>query len=176
MTHLCVMMGNYLVSACGRKTAVLEWKGQENFAKIEQACTGRKNKVQPFHLLGAAYYGKADETVLTACINLDYQHIIIDFGCIKEENRTEFSRCDRKLLVVSFSEWQMEAFWGFVQEGEAAGKKGWLYLAAFGSEETRREIIRRLKIPIERIPLSVDAFTVTRELMDWFERILTSHV
>lgn len=175
MTHLCIMMGNYFSGACGCKTAVLEWGRRKEFTRIEQVCTGRVSGVQPFWLLEVAYYTGADDRVLTACINLDYQHIIIDFGEIGEENRTEFSRCDKKFLVASLSEWQTEAFWAFVRGEWTVGRRSWIYLAVFGSEETRREMIKRLNMTIERIPLSVDAFTVDREMMGWFESIFTSH-
>lgn len=175
MTHLCVMMGNYFTGACACKTAVLEWGRREEFMKIGQLCAGEGSRVQPFYLLDTAYYAQADDVVLMACMELDYQRIIIDFGDIRQDNRTEFSRCGKKYLVTSLSEWQIGAFWEFVRGEGTAGTKSWMYLAAFGSEETRREIIKRLKFPIERIPLSVDAFTVTREMMDWFEHILTPH-
>ena len=176
VTHLAVMMGNYLSGACGLKTAVLEWNGQRNFKKMEQECLGRQMGGRPFTVLDVDYYAGADERVLTACINLNYQHIIIDFGGISVENRTEFFRCDRKLVVASLSERQIEAFWEFLRQEGKAGKRSWTYLTAFGSEETRIEIVRRLKLPIVRIPLSVDAFTVTREMMRWFEELLTARI
>jgi len=176
VTHLAVMMGNYLSGACGLKTAVLEWNGQRDFKKMEQECLGRQMGGRPFTVLDVDYYAGADERVLTACINLNYQHIIIDFGGISVENRTEFFRCDRKLVVASLSEWQIEAFWEFLRQEGKAGKRSWTYLTAFGSEETRIEIVRRLKLPIVRIPLSVDAFTVTREMMRWFEELLTARI
>ncbi len=176
VTHLAVMMGNYLSGACGLKTAVLEWNGQRDFKKMEQECLGRQMGRRPFTVPDGDYSAGADERVLTACINLNYQHIIIDFGGISVENRTEFFRCDRKLVVASLSEWQIEAFWEFLRQEGKAGKRSWTYLTAFGSEETRIEIVRRLKLPIVRIPLSVDAFTVTREMMRWFEELLTARI
>lgn len=176
VTHLTVWMGNYLAGACRLKTAVLEWNRQGDLQKMEQECLGRQMGERPFTVLEVDYYAGADERVLTACINLNYQHIIIDFGGICVENKTEFFRCDRKFIVASLSEWQIEAFWKFMREEGTAGKRSWTYLTAFGSEETRLEIIKRLKLPIERIPLSTDAFTVTREMMRWFEQQLTVHL
>ena len=48
----------------------------------------------------------------------------------------------------------------------------WIYTAAFGSEDTRREIERQFGIPLRRVPLSVDAFSVDYRTMKWFEGIL----
>lgn len=176
MTHLCVMTGNYLSGACGYKTALLEWGGQGDFERIEQECVGKVPGKKPFTLQDVDYYAGAAEEDLAACVNLDYRYIIIDFGGINGKNRTEFFRCGKKVVVISLCEWQIEAFWKFRREEGTAVKESWVYTAAFGSEETRMEIVKRLKLPIVRIPLSVDAFTVDREMMRWFEGLLGAHL
>ena len=56
--------------------------------------------------------------------------------------------------------------------GEEERRTGWIYMAAFGSEDTRRQIEKQFRIPLIRVPLSVDAFSVDYRSMQWFERIL----
>ena len=82
--------------------------------------------------------------------------------------RDEFARCGKRVLIGSFSEWQWETFWGWIERGRAA-EKGWILAAAFGSGETRREVVRKLKIPVLEIPLSADAFTVTPGTLEFFQ-------
>lgn len=176
VTHLCVMMANYLSGACAKSVALLEWGNQGDYARMEQITAGRPVGREHYRLLDVEYYKDAGPDQLAACLNLDYQHIILDFGKISEENKTEFYRCDRNLVVASFSEWQSDAFWEFYRSGTGAEKKGWIYLAAFGSEETRTEIKKRLRISFLRIPLSVDAFTITGELLLWFDQLFTHHI
>ena len=52
---------------------------------------------------------------------------------------------------------------------EEGRRAGWIYTAAFGSEDTRKQIERRFGISLVRVPLSVDAFSVDYETMQWFE-------
>lgn len=142
---------------------------------MKQICTGRTQKGNSFRLLDVDYYPSSGSRELAACIREGYRHIIIDFGEIREEKKTEFFRCDSRLVVVSFSEWQMDAFWEFYGTESEAKKDGWTYLAAFGSEETRRELEKRLKLLFLRIPVSVDAFSIDREMISWFEEMLAHH-
>ena len=51
-------------------------------------------------------------------------------------------------------------------------RTGWIYTAAFGSEDIRREIERQFHILLKRVPLSVDAFSVDYRVMEWFGGIL----
>lgn len=171
VTHFCVMMANYLSGACGKSTAVLEWGNQGSLKKMEQICTGKQTIGGSYRLLNVDYYPQSGPKELTSGLSVNYQHVIIDFGEVKEEKKVEFLRCDMKIIVASFSEWQMDAFWEFYKTESKARKNGWIYLAVFGSEETRIEIKKRLKLPFLRIPLSIDAFTITREMMTWFEQM-----
>ena len=59
-------------------------------------------------------------------------------------------------------------FWEWLERGKEA-ERGWINAAAFGSGETRREVRKKLKIPVLEIPLSADAFTVTPDTLDFFQ-------
>ena len=101
-----------------------------------------------------------------------YDDIVIDFGSVKDGENGLYWRCDKKFLVGSFTEWQQESFREFEMEHRAKQKKSWQSLAVFGSEETRREFSRRFRINTDRIPFSADAFSVTKECGEFFQRIL----
>ena len=77
----------------------------------------------------------------------------------------------KQFLIGSFSEWQEMRFREFVRENEN-GNRSWKYLAAFGSEETRREFRRRPGISVGRIPFSADAFSVTTESCSFFQQLI----
>lgn len=75
------------------------------------------------------------------------------------------------MLVGSFSEWQTEAFLEAVRMIPERDES-WQCAAVFGSEETRKEWEKQLRIPCMRIPVSEDAFAVTASDMKFFERLL----
>lgn len=108
---------------------------------------------------------------MAACLNGKYRRIIADYGELTGESFCECTRCDKKVLVGAFSEWQMEAFLEAVRM-IPEHDESWQCAAVFGSEETRKEWERQLRITCIRIPVSVDAFAVTASDMRFFKRLL----
>lgn len=176
-THLSILTANYLASCRQRNTALIQWSGRMDLWPVEhmlKGCRKRKEDTdleEGFRLLEVDYYHRGDAGVLTRCMGLGYEDIVIDFGEMRQQIRTEWLRCGINVVTASLSEWKLEAFLELLS-GEEKRQKGWIYTAAFGSEDTRREIERRFRIPLRRIPLSVDAFSVDRKTMEWFEKIL----
>lgn len=164
-------MGNYLAGVRREKTAVLEWNCHGDFRNMEQFCVEKPSGGQPFRILEVDYVAEAGAGELAACMNGDYRRIIIDFGEITGERLSECARCDRKVIVGAFSEWQAEAFLELVR-GKPRRDKSWSYAAAFGSEETRKTCEKTFGVEIWRVPLSADAFAVTRADMDFFATLL----
>ena len=85
MTHLCVLMANYLTGAGQRRTAVIEWNDHGDFWRMEKVCARRENvagkkEENVFKALGVTYFGRGDADTLAGCMNGPYDDIIIDFG------------------------------------------------------------------------------------------------
>lgn len=171
-THFCVMMLNYLAGYRRKQAALLEFNGFGALEMLEKACTGQIQEKKPCKILEADYYKNAGIKELTLALEHRYEEIIIDFGDTETCDWASFLRCDRQFLIGSFSEWQQERFREFELKKRPAEKKSWQNLAAFGSEETRREFSRRYRIFTERIPFSADAFAVTKECGEFFRRLI----
>ena len=101
----------------------------------------------------------------------NYQEILIDFGEVRDEVFPEWLRCSEKILIADLSEWKLESFLGLFTEKEKTGKD-WICLTGFGSEMVRKEMERQFRLSVKRIPLSVDAFSVDIQTMEWFADIL----
>lgn len=176
VTHLCVLMANYLTSARQRRTAVIQWNGHGDFERMEKICVGREaaageKEENVFKALGVAYYKQGEACVLAGCMNGPYDDVIIDFGESTPGAQDEWLHCQVKFALVALSEWQLEDTAGMMgQWGHRS--KGWTYLTAFGSEWTRREVERQCGVTVLRIPFSADAFQIDRSTMRWFEGIL----
>ena len=167
MTHFCVMAANYLTAVAGERAAVLEWNESGAMERMELVCTGKVRPEKPFQVLGTDYYKAAGARELASCLDR-YRYVLVDFGVIGDRNRDEFLRCERRVLIGSFCEWQPGAFWEYVRQGKRADRS-WECAAAFGSGETRREVSRGLRVPVLEIPLSADAFTVTPVTLEFFQ-------
>ncbi len=175
VTHTVLMLANYLQGAEGRQTAVLEWNDHKDFYRFGSICTGQGGDRSCYRIQDVNYYPQADGSRLAECLEAGYQQILIDFGAMGKMTYVELMRCSSVWLLMSFSEWQMEAFWEFVKSKESPKQRSWQYFTVFGSEESRKEWNKRRNPKIWRIPLSVDAFTVTRQFMEWAEPTLRTN-
>lgn len=176
VTHLCVLMANYLASSQQRRTAVIEWNGHGGFHAMKRTFMHHADKKTEsadyvYKIFGVTYYMRGDPRVLARCMDGSFDDIIIDFGEMREDIRSEWLRCTVKIMSAALSEWKLEAFLELLS-GEEGRRTGWIYTAAFGSEDTRREIEKQFGISLRRVPLSADAFSVDYRAMTWFEKIL----
>lgn len=172
VTHLALLTANYLQGVRGKRTAVLEWNGHGDFSRLGKTCTGQLLDASCYRIQNVDYYPRAEGSRLMECLTAGYQEILIDFGFVEQQTRIELTRCSIVWIVMSFSEWQMDAFWDMVKAERAAESKSWQFLTAFGSEESRIRWNKRRRPEVLRIPFSADAFTVTRELMEWMDAVL----
>ena len=170
-THFAIMAANYLAGYRRKTTVLLEWNRSGDFERLEKVCTGINREEKRFHVLDVQYRKEAGIQELTEVLSDNVDEILIDFGAVHAELPPELLRCEKQFLVGSFSEWQEMCFREFVRENEN-GKRSWKYLAAFGSEETRREFRRRPGIFVGRIPFSADAFSVTTESCSFFQQLI----
>ncbi len=169
VTHFTVMTAGFISGVLRKRCAVLEWNSHGDFLNMRRVCTKDKGTDGFFRILEADYYEKAGIDTLLLCKKSGYQDLIVDYGTIKEGNLEEFLRCERQFVLGSLSEWQMKAFLEF--EGrERKAEKSWDTLIAFGSEQARKNMEKRLGFPVGRIPVSVDAFVVTSNIIDFYQR------
>ena len=176
VTHFCILAANYLTSCLQHKTALIQWNDHGDFERLGRILKGSQPRgpqedTEYFRLLEADYYTCGDSQVLAHCMEAAYDDIIIDFGELREDIHAEWLRCGTKLIAAALDDWKLEAFLEFLAGEEKLGDR-WIYLTAFGSENTRHEIERQFHISLKRVPLSVDAFSVDRRIMGWFEEIL----
>lgn len=169
-------MANYLSAVQKEKTAVLEWNDHGDLGRMEYFCRSGKGKQTkpakiPFSVLDVDYYAGAGMQQLVGCLNDSYEKIIVDYGEITGTSLLECARCDKKIIIGALSEWQARAFLEILRADEKRDKS-WCLAVAFGSEETRREAEKTFHQKLYRIPVSVDAFAVTRTDMDFFQSLL----
>jgi len=164
-------MANYLTGACHKKTAVLEWNNHGDFEKMKKICIKKTENKTPFRILAADYYAAADAGVWMDCMNRGYNRVILDCGEAAENRLYDCARCDRVVVVGSLTEWQLTGFLEFLEQ-EGKPDTSWIYTAVFGSDQARKQLEKRFCRKILKIPLSVDAFTISRADMYFFVSLL----
>lgn len=171
-----MLAANYLASFLHHRTAVIEWNDHGSFSRIWSVLGKSKGDIQEpadygYEVFRVTYYVQGDSCVLARCMDGAFDDIIIDFGEMRACIQTEWRRCTVKIVTASLSEWKLKAFMELLT-GKEERRTGWIYTAAFGSEDIRKEIERRFHISLKRVPLSVDAFSVDYRMMEWFGEIL----
>lgn len=169
VTHFAVMTAGYLSGVLRKRCAVLEWNSHGDFGRIRTLCKKEKSSQGFFRILEADYYENAGIETLFLCKKFEYQAVIVDYGMVTEGNLEEFLRCHRQFVLGSVSEWQINEFLEFVARG-GKQEKSWRTLVSFGSEEARKSMEKRFKFPVNRIPVSVDAFVVTGENISFYQQ------
>lgn len=170
-THFAVLAAGYFSGVQRKSCAVLEWNRHGDFSRLEKLCKGIKSKDHGCRIMDARYYKDAGIETLLMCKTLGYQSVIVDYGAVSDGNLEEFLRCDRQFVLGSLTEWQLEEFCQFVENGKRK-KRSWQALTVFGSDEARRNMERGLRLSVKRIPFSADAFVITGELISFFEELL----
>lgn len=173
-THFSILTANYMTGVLRQQTAVLEWNKSKAFERMEQVCVSGKSMKQKAHIfkvLDVCYFKNAGKQELLYCLNEGFHTIIIDFGSDLQDSESEFFRCDRKLLIGSFTEWQLHGLIALITKRNRR-KAGLEYFVFFGSKETEREVRKQFHIQIRRIPYLADAFTITGEAMAFFGEFL----
>lgn len=168
-THFSLITAGYVCGILGKRCAVLEWNCHDDFSKMQHICTKEEKTTGPFQILEADYYAKAGIHTLLMCKKAQYQILIVDYGTILEGNLEEFLRCDRQFVLGSLSEWQLGAFLEFEKKNKNT-ERSWETFVAFGSEEARKNMEKKLKIRVRRIPVSIDAFAVTGEIIQFYQQ------
>ncbi|MGC6176580.1 hypothetical protein [Lacrimispora sp. 38-1] len=170
VTHFAVMTAGYLSGVMRIRCAVLEWNSHESIHAMGAVCGGEKKGENSFRVLETDYFAKAGIDTLLLCKKSGYQAVIVDYGTAEEGNLGEFFRCGRQLVIGSLSEWQISEFLEF-EKREIKAERSWESLVSFGSEEARKSLEKRLKVPVRRIPFSTDPFSVTAEIISFYEQL-----
>lgn len=171
VTHFCIWLANYMANVERRKTALLEWNNHGDFQEIEKICLRKNKQATKFQIFDVDYFKNGQADLVELCIKNNYERVLIDFGTGCKENRTNLLISDEKIIIGSLNEWKLSAFVELLKELPSK-EKSWNYLIAFGDEKTRRELAKEWKIPLFRIPLSADAFSLDQRLIVWFDGFL----
>lgn len=134
----------------GQKVALAELNTHNDFGKLKLNDNRNNNKpkiffqstherifgagegVCTFRLNGMDYYPGCNATTLLMLQNMNYDNVIVDFGCCWEESREEFLRCQEKHVILNADIWHMEETIELLEKiRKEHGSKKWKYLSVF---------------------------------------------
>lgn len=110
-THLSVALANLLYSIYGKRTALLELNGSNDFAKIEEAFEHRiylKSDENDMYILhGVDYYKNVSRDRFLEIYGDKYEYLVLDVGVSYEKYREQILLSRIRCVVECYSPWKI---------------------------------------------------------------------
>ncbi len=167
-THLTIALANYMQSALGKKTAVMELSGQRELQSLMEKEGGKIQK-----LLGVSYYTDLCGGSIPDIMNSRYEAVILDLGADYETAREEFLRCDRKIVVGSISPWRVFAYERFLNKiTSTENYEAWEFLVLFANLLDKKALQKRYGMHMLSIPWIENPFYLQQEDLVFLQKII----
>lgn len=156
-TQLACMLANCCANGLGYRTAVIEYNTHGDFMKICDETRAKREDIRHFSYGGIAFYGNGTNETVAFLLNNDFEILILDMDMAYEESYYEFLRCDVKIAVCSTAAWR-------IGKGRRLSEQtvGAVTAAALLPDcGAARELERRFRKPLWRIPLQPDPFRIS---------------
>lgn len=122
------------------------------FQSTHERIFGTGEGVCTFSLNGIDYYPGCSATTLLMLQNMNYDNIIVDFGCCWEESREEFLRCQEKHVILNADIWHMEETIQLLEQiRKEHGSKKCKYLSVFYEDRNLEQLEAAYGITIQTL-------------------------
>lgn len=107
VTHVCIMLAEYLTMDKGSFVAILECNDHGDFKWMETNLFGKGEFPYSFHQV--RYFAAVDMENLEETMKNKYAYLILDFGVQLKGKEKALSLCQKKILLGVESWWKIDA-------------------------------------------------------------------
>lgn len=176
VTHLCIMLGNYIRAKLNKNVTILEMNQTGAFEELMEYYSGKHKNEQGFDTFSIAevtYYYKVEKEMLGLIFNLCKDYVIIDFGEIDEECTKEFLKCNIKIVVGNLNPWNRTKLISYMELFIAKDYLGKIkYVSRFITNDEIRLIKNIYKTNIYAQPFEPDPFLIHGCNFEFLEKLL----
>lgn len=118
VTHITVLLAQFLSGICGRSVEVVEASGKDDLAclSLRYKTSRRMTKNSgSFVYRNITFVEQATDAEVGRLRNADYEFCILDLGSNYRRAMRELMRCDLKIIVGTAAPWQEES-WGVLKD------------------------------------------------------------
>ncbi len=143
-THTACMLADFLARETGEQTVLAECNSSGALTRLCNALEpgsflqreyGREEPIRLTNKI--ALMPDLERSRIPVLLNEGYSNMVFDFGCEWDQLADELMRCNRKVILASLREWELDRTRQFLQVIEPTkGREEWLYLAVFGSDSS----------------------------------------
>lgn len=176
VTHLGIMLSNYFSEYLGRKTAFLECGSKGDFQYLQQHFYDPNESYcqQDFFTIHrVTFYKKRNMQGIPEIIGDQYDCIILDLGTDMVKNKSEFLRCDKKIVISSLAVWKKHEIERFIESTiHIKNSDQWDYVIPFADNTAVNKVSKKLQRKIYGAPYEPDPFLLTVSAINFFEKLL----
>lgn len=173
VTYTGLLLSFYLGEELGRRTAFAECNGHQDFGRLQQAYQWSREEELIFSFGNITFHKNVTADRIPSLLGENYDDIILDFGYDLYTNREEFRRCDRKLVLGGWTEWNLRKLGSFTENVLAIkGNEDWSYLLPFAGKKTIQYMQQKYNRKFYTIPLEPDPLKLSKETRKLFLRLL----
>lgn len=176
VTHLGLMMAHYFSECQGQNTAYIECGSHNELGFLQQAffdpAEDSYNR-ETFRLRRITFYKNRSLQGIPEIVGDQYNCVILDLGTDMTKHKSEFLRCDKKVVVGSLAIWKQQSLEKFISNyGHIKNSEQWIYVFPFTTNRLLKEAVKKLDKKIYGIPYEPDPFLLSEEMIHFFQRIL----
>ena len=192
VTHLAVALSCFCSSKLRKKTAYLELHERNEISSLfsnenpfscentfsrggQIALCKEKQTDASIHRRRIDYYPNVACEQVPVLLNRGYEYLILDLGSSQEAKKSEFLRCDIKLVLGSLAPWKVSYYNNFLKEysfGDQAGQCI-LYFVQSGSRKTTTLFSKEHHISVQNIPFIKNPFQIEKELFSFLQNVVS---
>jgi hypothetical protein len=177
VTHLCLMLAWYYSQGIGFNTAYIECYPKNEIKNLKELYNGKSNEryedEPSFILNGITFYEHAKGSVISDVYNDNFQCIILDMGTDILKRKSEFLRCNQKIVMSSLSPWKLEGLEKFIKHTENMKSiHQWIYLVPYGQYKLKQTKLLKLPGKVYGVPYEPDPFKLQWETFEFFNHIM----
>lgn len=176
VTHLGILLANYLSECLGQKTAFVECSPKNDLQYVERYFFDQSEDLYNhdyFIIRRVTFYKNRNLHGLPEIVGDKYDCVILDLGTDMVKNKSEFLRCDKKIVISSLAVWKMHELERFVSNNaHVKNSKQWIYAIPFSQSKPLKEGIKKLQRKIYGIPYEPDPFILSDEVIRLFQKFI----
>ena len=165
-------MGVFLTIVKGYRIAIVEVNQSACIRQAEIILNNLKNKKSKKVLNMISIYTDADELKLSEVVSMDFDFVIVDYGCDYDITRGSFLMCQSKFVVGSMSWWKLQSYVHFLINTEnEQSRKHWTFLATTPVSEGIGYVKKEFKIQVTGVPYEPDPFRLDKNSVEFFYKL-----
>ncbi len=176
VTHLGILLANYLSQYMGQKTAFLECGPKNELQYLEQYFFEEPEdsfKQDSFTIRRVTFYKNKSLQGIPEIVGDSFDCIILDLGTDMAKNKYEFLRCDIKIVVSSLAVWKKQELERFAANTtHIKNNEQWAYVIPFAQNKVLKEAAKKLQRKIYRMPYEPDPFVLSADAIYFFRRLI----